>query len=56
MNLFLNILCKTIKFLWKIIKLILLLPLYCSMPDKYRGVTYDEWLKKDDNAIDAEYS
>ena len=41
---FLNIIWKIIKFIWNIIKHIFLLPLYCSMPDKYNGVTYSEWL------------
>ena len=37
---------KIFKFIWKIIKHIFLLPFYCSMPDKYNGVDYDEWLDK----------
>ena len=31
-------------FILNILKHIILLPLYCSMPDKYSGVTYEEWL------------
>ena len=42
-----------LKWLWKILKHILLLPQYCSMPDKYNGVTYNEWLGEN---IDAEYA
>ena len=30
------------KFLWNILKHILLLPTYCSLPDKYNGTTYGE--------------
>ena len=55
----LNTLWKIVKFLWNVLKHIILLPLYCSMPDKYNGVMYDEWLdenKKDDDVIDAEYT
>lgn len=36
-----------LKFLWNILKHVFLLPFYCSMPDKYSGVTYDEWLKNE---------
>ena len=35
---------KFFKFLWNILKHVLLLPFYCSLPDKYSGVTYEEWL------------
>jgi len=40
------------------LKHILLLPLYCSMPDKYSGVSYSEWLgeNKNDDVIDEEYT
>lgn len=45
-------------FILNIIKHIILLPLYCSMPDKYSGVSYNEWLsgqeKKDDDVIEKE--
>lgn len=38
-----------LKFFWNIFKHILLLPFYCSLPDKYNGTTYDDWL--DDNKL-----
>ena len=38
-------LIKTTKIIWNVLKHILLLPMYCSMSDKYSGTTYDEWLK-----------
>ena len=41
-----NFLLKVLKLLWNILKHIFLLPLYCSMPDKYSGITYTEWLNK----------
>ena len=31
-------------FLWNMLKHIILFPLYCSFPDKYSGVSYEEWL------------
>lgn len=34
------------KLMWNIFKHVLLLPMYCSMPDKYSGTTYDDWLNK----------
>ena len=39
---------KFFKFLLNILKHVLLLPLYCSMPDKYSGTMYNEWLEKED--------
>ena len=36
-----------IKFILNIVKHVFLLPFYCSMPDKYSGKSYDEWLKED---------
>ena len=44
MKLLCKILLSVLKFLWNIIKHMFLLSFYCSMPDKYSGVTYDEWL------------
>ena len=40
---------KIIKFIWKIVKHIFLLPLYCSLPNKYDGTMYDEWI--DENKV-----
>ena len=40
---FLKILLKIIK---AIFKFVFLFPIYCSMPDKYDGITFEEWLKK----------
>ena len=37
---------KVLNFIWNILKHVILFPLYCSMPDKYSGVTYEEWLNK----------
>lgn len=42
----LNIICKIIKFLWRILRHVILFPMYCSMPDKYSGVTYQDWLNE----------
>ena len=44
-----------IKFILNITKHVFLFSLYCYMPDKYSGVTYDEWLgeTKTDDVIDA---
>ena len=43
---------KVLKFIWNLVNHILLLPLYCSMPDKYNGVTYSEWLNSgEDNDV-----
>ena len=54
----LTILKKILIFIWKIFKHVFLLPLYCSLPDKYNGITYNELLNghenKDDDEIDAE--
>ena len=47
MKKFLHYLWIVIKFVLNILKHVLLLPFYCSMPDKYSGVTYNEWLDKD---------
>ena len=41
---------KIFKFLFNILKHIFLLPFYCSFPDKYSGITYNEWLNKDKDA------
>mgnify|MGYP007101838095 CR=1 FL=1 len=41
-----HLLIKILKFIWEILKHILLLPMYCYLPDKYSGTTYDEWLNK----------
>ena len=41
-----NFVITILKFIWKILRHIFLLPMYCSFPDKYNGVTYDEWLDK----------
>lgn len=38
---------RFLKILWNILKHIFLLPLYCSMPDKYNGTMYNEWLEKE---------
>lgn len=27
-------------------KLVILMPLYCMMPDKYSGIMFDEWASK----------
>ena len=35
---------KIINFILNMFKHIFLLFLYCSMPDKYSGITYNEWL------------
>lgn len=35
---------KFFKWLWHVIKWLLLMPIYCSMPDKYNGVMPDEWI------------
>ena len=35
-----------IKILIETIKFIIMLPIYCMMPDKYNGIDYDDWLKK----------
>ena len=44
-----KIIKKVIKVLFKIIstifKYVIMFPIYCSMPDKYSGKTFDEWLK-----------
>ncbi len=40
---------KFLKTILSIMKHIILFPLYCSMPDKYSGVTYDEWLHGKNN-------
>ena len=40
----LNVILVIIKFIWNIVKHVFLLPLYCSLPDKYGGITYTEWL------------
>ena len=29
-----------------IIKLIIFFPIYCSLPHKYDGTSYEEWLKE----------
>ena len=42
-----KLLIKILKFILNIIKHIFMLPLYCSMPHKYSGTTYEEWLEKD---------
>ena len=34
------------KILYILYKLIILMPLYCMLPDKYSGVMFDEWLEK----------
>lgn len=47
MRKFLAILWKIVKFLLNIVKHIFLFTMYCSMPDKYSGVTYSEWLQED---------
>lgn len=41
---------KVLLFLLNILKHIILFPLYCSMPNKYSGESYEEWLgeKKED--------
>lgn len=36
---------KIIKFIFNIIKYIFLFSLYCSMPDKYNGTSYEDWLR-----------
>lgn len=36
---------KVLKFTCSIVKHIILFPIYCSMPDKYDGITYEEWLR-----------
>jgi len=38
---------KILKFILNILKHVILFPLYCSLPDKYSGVTYEEWLNDD---------
>ena len=38
---------RVLKFIWNIVKHVFLLPMYCSMPDKYSGKTYSEWLNND---------
>ena len=38
---------KFLLSLWKIVRHVFLFPMYCSMPDKYSGVTYKEWLGED---------
>ena len=49
MDKFFKILWIVVKFIFNIVKHVILLPLYCSMSDKYNGTTYEEWLdgKKD---------
>ena len=42
-------LTKILKFIWEIVKHIFLFPLYCSLPNKYNGTMYDEWL--DENKV-----
>ena len=37
---------KSLKFFWNIVKHVFLLPYYCSMPDKYDGKSYVDWLKE----------
>lgn len=41
---------KIIKILKSILyflyKLVILLPLYCMLPDKYSGVMFDEWVER----------
>lgn len=37
---------KVIKFILKIIKHIFMFSLYCSLPHKYDGISYEEWLEK----------
>ena len=44
----LYILWIIIKFIWNIVKHIFLLPFYCSLPDKYNGLTYNDWLDGND--------
>ena len=47
---------KVLLFSWNILKHIILFPLYCSLPDKYNGVSYEEWLgekkEEDDESED----
>ncbi len=38
-----NILKNILFFLYK---LVILMPLYCMLPDKYSGVMFDEWVEK----------
>ncbi len=37
---------KIIKNILSIIKYILLVGFYCMSPDKYDGITFDDWIKK----------
>ncbi len=38
---------KTLKsILYILYKLIILMPLYCMLPDKYSGIMFDEWIEK----------
>ncbi len=32
--------------LYALYKLVILMPLYCMLPDKYSGVMFDEWVEK----------
>jgi len=41
-----NIIKKILKLIWNIAKHFFLLPMYCSLPDKYNGTTYEEWIQK----------
>ncbi|MBR1619521.1 hypothetical protein IJ674_06470 [bacterium] len=34
------------KILSVLYKLVILMPLYCMMPDKYSGIMFDEWVLK----------
>ena len=45
---------KALLFIWNILKHIILLPFYCSLPNKYSGISYEEWLgdKKEEKPED----
>ena len=47
---------KVLLFLWNILKHVILLPFYCSLPHKYNGVSYEEWLgeKKEEDEPEDE--
>ena len=34
------------KILSVLYKLVILMPLYCMMPDKYSGIMFEEWVSK----------
>ena len=50
---------KVLLFMWNILKQVILFPFYCSLPDKYSGVSYEEWLgekkEKDEPEDESKY-